>query len=484
LLLLNLIQLPHNLFIMKKYITASAITLMVLLSSCKVSKDTAIPKDALPETYREVTSTDTTSIGDVEWKTFFTEPTLQALINNAVTKNNDLLVAQKNIEIAQLQFRQTKWNNIPNLNLQVGATSTNPSANSLNGVSLSQFLGQNHIDDFTASVGLSWEADIWGRIKNTKRSALAQYLQTEEAKKALQTTIVATVAKGFYNLLMLDAQLEIAKRNLELNERTLTIINLQFDAGQVTSLAKQQAEAQRLVAAQLVPQLEQNIGIQENALSILAGSFPQSVERKVVLNAIASGTNLQAGVPSSLVSRRPDVKGAEFALMEANAETGIAKAGLYPSLNITATGGVNAFEASKWFNIPASLFGIVAGSVAQPLLNAKRLRTNYEIAKVQREKAVINFRQQVLVAVSEVSNSLIQIEKLESSYTIAASRVKTLQTAVGNADMLFQNGMANYLEVITAQGNLLQSELELVSQKKSRLEADVELYRSLGGGWR
>lgn len=470
---------------MKKYITASAVTLLlVLLTSCKLSKDTATPKDALPETYREVTSTDTTSVGDVEWKSFFTEPTLQALISNAVAKNNDLLVAQKNIEIAQLQFRQTKWNNVPNFNLQVGATSTNPSANSLNGISLSQFLGQNHIDDFTASVGLSWEADIWGKIKNRKRSALAQYLQTEEAKKALQTTIASTVAKGFYNLLMLDAQLEIAKKNVELNERTLKIINLQFDAGQVTSLAQQQAEAQRLVAAQLVPQLEQNIAIQENALSILAGSFPQSVERKVVLNAIASGTNLQAGVPASLVNRRPDVKAAEFALMDANAKTGIAKASLYPSLNITATGGVNAFEASKWFNIPASLFGIVAGSVAQPLLNAKRLRTDYEVAKVQREKAVINFRQQVLVAVSEVSNSLIKIEKLESSYTIAASRVKTLQTAVGNADMLFQNGMANYLEVITAQGNLLQSELELVSQKKSRLEADVELYRSLGGGWR
>jgi len=300
----------------------------------------------------------------------------------------------------------------------------------------------------------------------------------------LQTTIVSAVAKGFYNLLMLDAQLEIAKKNVELNERTLTIINLQFDAGQVTSLARQQAEAQRLVAAQLVPQLEQNIAIQENALSLLAGSFPKAVDRKVVLNNIASGNNLTAGVPSSLVSRRPDVKAAELAIMDANAKTGIAYGSLYPSLVISATGGVNAFEASKWFNIPASLFGIVGGSLAQPLLNGKRLRTEYEVAKVQREKAVINFRQQVLVAVGEVSNSLIKIEKLEVSYGIAANRVSTLQTAVSNADMLFQNGMANYLEVITAQGNLLQSELELVAQKKSRLEADAELYRSLGGGWR
>jgi len=470
---------------MKKYITTYSVSLLLIfITSCKISKDIETPKDALPENYRDVTTTDTTSIADLDYKSFFTEPTLQALISNAVAKNNDLLVAQKNIEVAQLQYRQTKWNNVPNINVNVGATSTNPSQNSLNGISLSSFLGQNHIDDFTASAGLSWEADIWGKIKNRKRSALAQYLQTQEAKKALQTTIVSTVAKGFYNLLMLDAQLEIAKKNVELNERTLTIINLQYDAGQVTSLAKQQAEAQRLVAAQLVPQLEQNIAIQENALSILAGSFPQAVERKVVLNNIASGNNLSTGVPSSLVSRRPDVKAAELAIMDANAKTGIAYGSLYPSLVISATGGVNAFEASKWFNIPASLFGIVGGSVLQPLLNGKRLRTDYEVAKVQREKAVINFRQQVLVAVGEVSNSLIKIEKLETSYGIAATRVSTLQTAVGNADLLFQNGMANYLEVITAQGNLLQSELELVAQKKSRLEADVELYRSLGGGWR
>jgi len=470
---------------MKKYITTYSVSLLlILITSCKISKDVETPQDALPKTYRDVTSTDTTSIADLDYKSFFTEPALQTLISNAVAKNNDLLVAEKNIEIARLQYRQTKWNNIPNINLNVGATSTNPSQNSLNGISLSSFLGQNHIDDFTASAGLSWEADIWGKIKNRKRSALAQYLQTEETKKALQTTIVSTVAKGFYNLLMLDAQLEIARKNVELNERTLTIINLQFDAGQVTSLARQQAEAQRLVAAQLIPELEQNIAIQENALSVLTGSFPKSVERKVVLNNIASGTNVSAGVPSSLVSRRPDVRAAELAIMDANARTGIAYGSLYPSLVISATGGVNAFEASKWFNIPASLFGIVGGSLVQPLLNGKRLRTEYEVAKVQREKAVISFRQQVLTAVGEVSNSLIKIEKLETSYGIAANRVSTLQTAVGNADLLFQNGMANYLEVITAQGNLLQSELELVAQKKSRLEADVELYRSLGGGWR
>lgn len=467
---------------MKKYIILSLF--IATLSSCQVSRNVETPKDAIPSEYRGIASTDSTTAGDLEWKSFFTEKTLQGLIDNAIAKNNELQLAQKNIEIAQLQFRQSKWNTIPSLNLQVTGNSTNPSENSLNGVSLSQFLGKNHIEDFTAAANLSWEADIWSKLRNQKKSALAQYLQSEEVKKALQTTIVATVSKGFYNLLMLDAQLEIAKQNLALNDSTLFIINLQYEAGQVTSLAKQQAASQRLVAAQLIPLLEQNIVIQENALSVLTGSFPKAIDRKATLQAIAAHEDLKAGIPSTLVNKRPDVKSAELALQSANAKVGLSKAALYPSLSITATGGLNSFESSNWFTMPASLFGVVAGSIAQPLLNNKKLRTQYEISKKEREKTVISFRQSVLTAVAEVSDAMVKIDKLDAQNKIAASRVETLQEAIRNATMLFKNGMANYLEVITAQSNLLQSELELAALKKSRLEADIELYRALGGGWR
>lgn len=471
---------------MKKYINkyVAVLVLITTLTACKVSKDVETPKDALPESFRNTASTDTTSIADLSWKEFFTEPSLQKLIDSAIVRNNDLLIAQKNIEAAQLKLTQAKWGNVPQANLQVAATSNRPSDNSLNGLSTSNFLGKHHIEDYNAVLGLSWEADIWGKIRNQKRNALAEYLQSEEAKKALQTTIVANVSKGFYNLLMLDAQLEIAKKNLTLNDSTLFVINLQFESGQVTSLAKQQAEAQQSVAAQLIPELEQNISIQENALSIITGNFPSSKERKTTLNAIALKESTAAGIPSSLVSRRPDVKNAELALKAANAKVGIAKAYLYPTLNITASGGLNSFESSNWFNTPASLFGTIAGSLSQPLLNGKRLRTQYEISKVEREKAVLGFRQSVLVAVGEVSDALVKVEKLNEQQTIISNRVATLQKAVKNADMLFKNGMANYLEVITAQGNLLQSELDLATIKRSRLEADVELYRSLGGGWK
>jgi multidrug efflux system outer membrane protein len=469
----------HHKSIMKKYIIKT-----IMLFSLFASVDSWAQQTAeVPEIFRNAVTTDTATIADIKWKEFFTETDLSQLIDAALTKNNDLQIAEKNITIANLQYKQSKWGNVPQLSAFADASSTRFSDNSLNGRNASQALGQHHIDDFSAGGSLSWEADIWGKIRNRKKSALAAYLQTAEAKKALQTTIVANVAKGYYDLLMLDAQLEIAKKTLALNDSTLFIVNLQFDAGQVTSLAKQQTEAQRLVAAKLIPELEQNIQLQENALSVLTGTFPDAKQRSNVLNAIVVKNNLNAGVPAQLLSKRPDVKSAELALKAANANVGIAKASLYPSLNITALGGINSFEVSNWFNLPASLFGSVTAGLTAPLLNGKRLKTNYEVAKVARDQSVISFRQTVLIAVAEVSDALVKIDKQQEQYTITNERVETLRQAISNADLLFKNGMATYLEVIVAQSNLLQAELELAAIKKDRLSSNVELYRALGGGW-
>ncbi|MTH15968.1 TolC family protein [Flavobacterium sp. LC2016-01] len=472
---------------MKNHITKIVVfaILITTLISCKVSKDIETPKDAFPENFRNASvSSDTTSIADVEWKNFFTEKDIIKLIDSAVARNNDLQIAEKNIEIAQYRFTQSKWGNVPQVNLFVNASTSNPSDNSFTGLNLNQAIGAKHIDDYSAGASLSWEADIWGKIRNQKKGAYAGYLQSAEVKKALQTNIVANVSRGYYNLLMLDAQLEIARQNLRLNDSTTNIIKLKYDAGQVTTLAIQQSEAQKLNAAQLIPLLEQNISIQENALSVLTGSFPDSKERTIRLSAIEVKNNNAVGIPSSLVSRRPDVKSAELALKVANANVGITKADLYPTLRITAQGGVNSFETSNWFNIPASLFGTVAGGLTQPLLNNKKLKTQYNIAVAEREKAVLSFRQSVLVAVSEVSDALVKVEKLQQQETFLKEKVKTLQQAIKNANLLFKNGMAEYLEVLTAQANLLQSELELADIKRQQLTANTDLYRALGGGWK
>lgn len=464
----------------KHFITYSL--LVFTMYSCKVTQDIKMPAAALPDTFRNATTPDTTSIADIPWNNFFTDPVLKKLIDSALVKNYDMQLAVKNIESAQLVFNQTKNNYWPEARLQVAAGSTRPSDNSLNGLSASQFLQKTHVEDYSANIGLAWEADIWGKIRNKQNAARAQYLQTTEARNAIQTNIIAGVAQGYYNLLMLDAQLAIAKKNLALNDSTLAIIRLQFNAGQVTSLAIQQAEAQQLVAAQLVPQFEQERLLQENAIRTLAGELPAEIAVTTTLDLAAFPEKLPTGIPTAMVNRRPDVRSRELDLAIANANVGISKAAMYPSLTITAQAGINSFKASNWFNIPASLFGAVAGSISQPLFQRKELKTRYEIATIEREKSVIGFRQAVLVAVGEVSDALARIEKIKTQTSIAAGRVNTLQQATRNAGLLFQNGMANYLEVITAQSNVLQGELELAVLKRAGLSATIELYRSLGGG--
>lgn len=468
---------------MKTTINSAFVMLLLILSGCSITKDITNPIKDVPVNFRHTTATDTNSIGALPVKDFFGTPAIQQLIDSALVRNFDLQIAIKNIDAAELILKRAKLGNIPQLNLQVTANSSRPSDNSINGLSTSQFLKTTHIEDYNANLALSWEADIWGKISRQKDAAYATYLQSAEVKKAVQTRIVAQVASGFYRLLMLDAQLNVAKRNVELNENTLKMIKMQFDAGQVTSLAIQQAEAQKLRTAQLIPQLTQEISIQENALSELTGKYPTAIERSTTLAQLTVPEKLATGVPATLLSIRPDVKSMELGLRIANAKVGVANAKLYPSLIISASAGLNSFQASNWFNIPASLFGVVGGGITQPIFQRKELKTQFELAKVEREQSVLLFRQSVIAAVVEVANEQAKIENLKNEYAIAQNRVETLQLAVKNSDLLFKSGMANYLEVITAQGNLLQGELDLTSLKTAQLNASLGLYRALGGGW-
>ncbi|MCF0039711.1 TolC family protein [Dyadobacter fanqingshengii] len=468
---------------MKRSITTLLFLIVLVASSCRISRDTPKTTAVLPDHFHDQPD-DTTSIADLPWDAFFIDTTLQKLIGSAIEKNYDMQIALKNIEAAQLISAQVRHNYLPQASLQISANSARPSDNSLNGLSLDKFLGTSHIEDYGAVLNLSWEADIWGKIRNQQKAALAGYLQSKEARNAVQTYIVSSVTKGFYNLLMLDAQLSIARKNVTLNDSTLEMITLQFNAGQVSSLAVQQAQAQQQLATQLIPQFEQAIHIQENALKILAGELPGRIDRYQAFDQLALPEKLSAGIPSQMISRRPDVKSRELELVTASANIGITKANMYPALRITASGGVNSFLASNWFNIPASLFGVIAGGVVQPVFQQKRLRTQYEVAQVEQRRAVAEFRKSVLDAIGETSDALVRIDKLKEQENIAQLRSQNLRQATQNARMLFQNGMATYLEVITAQGNVLQSELSLTSIKRDQFHAVTDLYTALGGGWK
>ncbi|HEY0612362.1 MAG TPA: efflux transporter outer membrane subunit, partial [Chitinophaga sp.] len=414
---------------------------------------------------------------------FFKDPVLVSLIDTTLKGNYDLQIALKNIESAQSYVKQAKVGWLPTLNVQANASTSYPSKNSLNGISLNTFLGTSHIEDYNLIANLSWEIDVWGKIKRQKEAALADYLSSYEGARAVQTQLVADVANSYYNLLMLDEQLEIAKYNVSLSDSIVQMMRLQKTAGDVTELAVQQAISQQQTAALLVPQLEQGIAIQENALRILAGQLPATLSRSGKLEEVRMWDQLSAGVPADLISKRPDVRSAEAQLVSANALVGVAQASMYPALTLTGSGGLNAYKAARWFDIN-SLTGTVLGGITQPVFQRRQLKTQLEVAKIQRDQAEFRFRQQALNAIGEVSNALVKIDKLQTQRQIATDQVQTLDTAVGQARLLFRSGLANYLEVITAQSNALQAQLSRADVVRQQLSASVELYRSLGGGWK
>lgn len=454
------------------------------LGSCKMGKNYQRPETAAPAQFRTVTTSDTSSIANIEWKQFFTDTTLQGLISRGIANNYDMQVAVKRIDAANAQVKQSRLSQLPSVTLNVTAQTTRPSDNSLNGLSTKQFLGTTHVEDYNANVGLTWEADIWGKIRRQKEATMATYLQTFEAARAVQTQLVSSIAEGFYSLLMLDAQLDITRKNLALSDSTLNVTRWQRDAGDVTSLAVEQALAQQQATAALIPLIEQNIAIQENALSILTGEAPGAIVRNTQLTQYAVPENLPTGLPTAVISRRPDVRSSEMALIAANAQAGVAEAGLYPTLVISASGGLNSYKANNWLNIPGSLFGNLVGGITQPIFQRGELKTKLEIARIQRDETAIQFRQSVLNAVGEVSDAMVKVDKLKQQQDITAAQVATLQRAISNAQLLYKSGMANYLEVITAQGSALQAELSLANIQRDRLSSVVELYRSLGGGWK
>lgn len=455
----------------------------ILINACSVGKKYQRPTVQLPQQFDSTAATDS-SIAGIEWRNFFKDPTLISLIDSALKNSYDLQLAVKRIEEAQAYVKQAKMNYVPTVDVAASAVTSNPSNNSLDGKSLASVIGKNHVEDYTLSATVSWDVYSWGKIKYEKEATLANYLATYEGARTVQTTLIAEIATGYYNLLMLDKQLSIAQKNVALTDTLVNMMKLQKTAGQVTELAVQQTEVQQQTAALLIPQLEQQIAIQENTIKILSGELPSSINRTGNIETAYVWDNLSAGFPAELLSRRPDVRANEMALGAANANVGVAKASMYPSLNITASGGLNAFKASKWFTMPASLFFTAAGTIAQPVLQHRELKTRYEVSAIQRDEAVINFRQSVLNAGGEVVNALVQLNKLKTQQQISSAQVDTLHKAIGNASLLFKSGLADYLEVITAQSNSLNAELNLADIQRQRLAAAVELYRALGGGWK
>lgn len=481
-----------------KALIACICAAFMLVQGCKVGQEYQRPNLEIPDQFRGDTLAyfgDTSSISRLSWKEFFHDPTLKELIDSALANNYDMQTAVANIEIANKWLRQNRLNYLPEVDATIASANKQYRSVEYGSAPSAKYHDRKGIEpgetmytyqsQFGSEIGFSWEIDIWGKISNAKDQLSAEYLNTQEARNAIQTNLIANIAKGYFNLLMLDAKIEVAKRNVQLNDSTLHMIKLQYDAGEITALAIQQTESQRLIAASLVPQLEKEIVLQENALRILTGQMPGEIERGTSFEHLfAENKDISLGAPLEIIRNRPDVRGAEWDLVAANANANIQQAMRYPNLTLEGVFGVNAMLPKNWFSIPGALLGGITGGLTAPVFKNKRLKTEWEVAKLERDKSEIAFQRTVMEAVSEVSDAVVTVEKLREQLEFAKDRVENSQKAVRNASLLFRGGFATYLEVITAQGNALDSDLALVELRQEHLESYVDLYRSLGGGWR
>lgn len=470
----------------------------IVLNSCVPQSQYTTPEFEIPSEYRSIseipqTAIDSVGIAAIHWRDFFTDDDLITLIEAGLETNFDMKNAMLNLDISNQKIKQAKQEWLPSLDLNMGQAAYQWRSKNYYGTPSSNYYNNKDEEapetlfvnsvQFTTSLGLSWEIDIWGKIRSKTAQELAQYLQTFEARKTIQTELIAKIAEGYYNLLLLDAQMEVAQTNYSLTNNTLKIVQLQRDAGQITSLAIQQTKSQMLVAKALIPSLKQQIALQENALSLLTGRLPQSITRKSKLLNVTYEESLSAGVPLFMISMRPDVQIAELELKAKNAAVGVTQTNRYPALKISLEGGVNSMLTGNWFSIPGSLFGSLVGGLTQPLFKNRKLKTAYEVAKLQREQAEIDFQKTVYTAINDVTDALIVMNILNEQLEIAEEQVTTSRLGIKQSNLLFNSGYATYLEIINAQRVALDNELNLNKLKQNRLLARIQLYKSLGGGW-
>ena len=442
------------------------LVLLFTASSCQF-KAYKRPKTETDGLYREqtISMNDTTSLGDIGWRELFTDSYLQELIAKALENNPDMRSALLTIEQAEAQYRQSKAAFFPALSASANTTFT--------------FDKDGNMKTLNSMLNASWEIDFFGKLTNSKRAAKAVLMQTEAYKCAVQTRLVTNVATLYYTLLTLDEQLAITKETLNKWNESVETMELLMQAGMVNRAAVVQSNANRYGIEATLPDLERRIRETENTLSFLLNRLPGYIERGYIAKTRFTQA-VTTGVPSMLLAKRPDVKQAECDLMIAFANTNIARAMFYPSIVISANGGIpnTLFDALNLVN----LVGSVAGGITQPLFNRLALTTQLKVTKKEEEKALLAFSKTLLNAGNEVSNALYQYQTLDRKMDSRAKQIEELRKSVEYTQELLTSGSSNYLEVLTAQQALLSAQINQVNDSFEKVQSIITLYAALGGG--
>ena len=451
---------------MKKIIILTTAT--ALLSSCGIYTKYQ-PAETTPDNLygEEVAVDDTTNFGNVNWRELFTDPQLQALIEQGLQNNTDLRSAQLQIEEAEAALMSAKLAFLPSFALSPQGT-------------ISSFDGGKATKTYTLPVTASWELDIFGRLRNAKQQAKALYAQSKDYQQAVRTQLIAGIANVYYTLLMLDEQLAISQQTEEAWKETVASTRALMDAGLANEAATSQMEAAYYSVQTSILDLKEQINQVENSLALLLAETPRRYERGKLADQRLP-EDVAVGVPMQMLSNRPDVRAAERSLEQAFYVTNQARAAFYPSIVLSGSAGWTNSAGSMIVN-PGKFLASAVGSLTQPLFNKGQIMAQYRIAKAQQEEASLSFQQALLNAGSEVNDALVACQTSKAKTLLFEKQIQSLEKALESTSLLMEHGTTTYLEVLTARQSLLSAQLSQTANRFTEIQSVINLYQALGGG--
>jgi NodT family efflux transporter outer membrane factor (OMF) lipoprotein len=460
-----------------------------MLVACNVPKAPSSSTDmVMPNAYGDADSS--RNIAEQNRQQFFASPQLQRLLDTVVSRNFDLAIAAQRVAAARAQNRQAAGALLPQVTAgavpslrRFGLYTMDGAGNISTDIEPGKVVPID-LPDFYLGTQMSWEIDIWGKLKNRKKASLAMLLATAEGRNLVLSDLIAETAITYYNLVADDQMLKVLDQTIIIQNEALDMVRVQKDAAVVNELAVQQFNAQLFSMKAMRMEVLQNIVDMEARIHMLAGQFAGPVSRDSVFFSSNALPIVAAGVPSALMRNRPDIRQAEAALIASDANVKAARAAFFPSLNITGALGVQAYKPGFLFTLPESLaYGLFAG-ITGPLINRSYLQGEFGQASAQQQEALLQYRKSVVNGFAEVYREVKRISNLDTMYQLKEKEYSFQNSSVDVSSDLFRTGRASYLEVLLARQNTLRSNMELINVRKNQLIASVSLYKALGGGWR
>jgi len=478
--------------IYNKYIAAIALSLV--LTGCRAPMATVIKdevKENLPQNFNQEEQQDANAnSGTTPWRQFFTDPNLVSLIETALKNNQELLITLQEIEIAKSGVLAKKGRLTPTVSAGIGAGIKKAGRYTSEGAgdATTEIEPGKEMPDplgnFEGGLMANWEIDIWKKLRTEKEAAVAHYLSTVEGKNFVLSNLIEEVADNYYELLALDNQLDIIQQYIKLQQRALEISKIQKEAAAATELAVKKFEAELAKSKAAEYTIRQDITEKENQINALLGRYPQPIVRTKESFMSTMPQTVYTGIPSQLLANRPDIKQAELELKAAKLDVQAARKEFYPSLEISATLGLEAFKPSYLVKLPESIASNLAGELAGPLINKSAIKANFQTADARQVQSLYEYDKTILNAYLDVANLMSKVKNIDQYYQLKSQETKALDQSIDIANQLFRNSRADYLEVLLNQRDALDAKMELIEAKQKQLSTVVDIYKSLGGGWK